>query len=144
MGISGEPLFSAHKTIFVDMVLHYALIGTVASVAAIATNQKSGNFLVIRWNNMASILMQRRSDVAKVLFRNGLQISNDEDRNQLMAVSLLLMSRNCTAMGDYQDVVKVARTALDLAEKIPDHGLQCAALHILSGRFFDCVMVVWW
>ena len=68
-----------------------------------------------------------------MLLRNGLQLSNEEDLNQLMAVSLMLMAKNCAGLGEYHDVTKVAKTAYDLAEKIPDQTLQAAALNSLSG-----------
>ena len=74
---------------------------------------------------------------AKVLLRNSLQISNEEDLNQLMAVSLMLMAKNCSALGEYHDVVKVAKTAYDLAEKIPDHTVQMSALNSLSGKLIE-------
>ncbi|GAV00713.1 hypothetical protein RvY_11522 [Ramazzottius varieornatus] len=76
--------------------------------------------------------IERRGMDAKMLLRNSLQISNEEDLNQLMAVSLMLMAKNCSALGEYHDVVKVAKTAYDLAEKIPDQTIQMSALTSLS------------
>ncbi|OQV20591.1 MAU2 chromatid cohesion factor-like protein [Hypsibius exemplaris] len=76
--------------------------------------------------------VERRGADAKMLLRNGLQLSNEEDLNQLMAVALMLMAKNCAGLNEFHDVVKVAKTAYDLAEKIPDQTLQAAAVTSLS------------